>query len=102
MEKKNRQHTAEFKQGAVELAKQLGSVMKAAHQLGISENSIYAWRTRPEFSGETSPRTPTPTATPKSAEQLEIERLRKKVGELEKVNQILKHAAAFFSQDHLK
>lgn len=97
MERKNRQHTAEFKQGAVELAKQLGSVAEAARQLGISENLIYAWRSRPEFSGQSAA-----AARPKTAEQLEIERLRKENGELKKVNQILKHAAAFFSQDHLK
>lgn len=96
MEKKNRQHTAEFKRGAVELASQLGSVAEAARQLGLSENVIYAWRQRPEFSGQSK------AASGKSAEQLEIERLRKENGELRKVNQILKHAAAFFSQDHLK
>ncbi len=98
MEKKIRKHTAEFKQGAVELSRELGSVIKAAHQLGISENLIYAWRVRLEF---TAPGTAQPPVA-KSAEQLEIERLRKENGELKKVNQILKHAAAFFSQDHLK
>jgi len=97
MEKKTRKHTAEFKQGAVELSRQLGSVVQAAHQLGISENLVYAWRARPEFGA--GPGQPPVT---KSAEQLEIERLRKENGELKKVNQILKHAAAFFSQDHLK
>jgi transposase-like protein len=98
MERKNRQHTAEFKQGAVELARQLNSVAEAAKQLGINENSIYAWRLKPEFSGTAT----TKPAVVKSAEQQEIERLRKENGELKKVNQILKHAAAFFSQDHLK
>ena len=98
MERKKMQHTAEFKQGAVELAKQLGSVTEAAKQLGISENSIYTWRLKPDLSGNAAAK----PAASKSAEQLEIERLRKKVSELEKINQILKHAAAFFSQDHLK
>lgn len=98
MEKKKRQHTTELKQGAVELSRQLGSVVKAAHQLGISENLIYAWRSRPEFGGPGSTQPP----AARSTEQLEIERLRKENGELKKVNQILKHAAAFFSQDHLK
>jgi transposase-like protein len=32
----------------------------------------------------------------------ELLRLRKEVSELKKVNHILKSAAAFFSQDHLK
>ena len=32
----------------------------------------------------------------------ELKRLRKEVEELKKVNYILKRAAAFFSQDHLK
>lgn len=99
MERKNRQHTAEFKQGAVELARQLDSVTEAAKQLGISENSIYAWRLRPEFSRGGAP---AKASSNKSSDQLEIERLRKENGELKKVNQILKHAAAFFSQDHLK
>jgi len=98
MERKTRQHTDEFKQGAVELARQLGSVTEAAKQLGINQNSIYAWRSKPELSRNSMTKAP----VVKSAEQIEIERLRKKVGELEKVNQILKCAAAFFSQDHLK
>ena len=99
MEKKSRKHTTEFKQGVVELSKQLGSVGEAARQLGINENLIYAWRGRPEFA---SPGAVSSLPITKSAEQLELERLRKENGELKKVNQILKYAAAFFSQDHLK
>ena len=49
---------------------------------------------------EVSPAPAQPAAL--SEDQAELKRLRKKVAELEQVNLLLKSAAAFFSQDHLK
>ena len=92
-----RSYTMEFKKQAIELAASLGSVSKAAEQLGIPDVNIHAWRKRHTFDGSTSCK-----ATTLSADQEEIRRLRKEVSDLKQVNLILKSAAAFFSQDHLK
>lgn len=94
MEVKKRRHTAEFQQGALDLAKQLGNVSEAARQLGICDSLIRNWRRRAARERSVAV-APAPDAE-------EMARLRRENLELRKVNQILKHAAAFFSQDHLK
>ena len=87
-----RKFTDEFKRQAVELSISLGNTKKAAEQLGIRDSIIHAWKSKVENykSGQLS------------AEAEELSRLRKENSELKKVNYILKSAAAFFSQDHLK
>ena len=95
---KKKKYTNEFKQQAVALADSLGSLSEAARQLGVSDGSIHAWRAKQMLAGVST----------KSAEKLsgseadELRRLRGEVTQLRKVNHILKAAAAFFSQDHLK
>lgn len=95
MERKRRTFTAEFKSQAVKLAKELNSPTEAGKQLGVNESVIRVWIKKstevaaiqaeaPEFSIE------------------EFRRIQKENEKLKKVNQILKSAAAFFSQDHLK
>lgn len=95
MEVKKRRHTAEFRQGALDLALQLGNVSEAARQLGICDSMLRSWRRR-------AAKEKLAVVAPASSEAEEMARLRKENLELRKVNQILKHAAAFFSQDHLK
>lgn len=95
---KNKTYTKEFKKQAVELAESLGSKKAAARQLGVSDASIHNWTVQMKNGGKLS--APNPSLTPGEAE--ELRRLRKEVSDLKKVNQILKAAAAFFSQDHLK
>ena len=92
-----RSYTAEFKKQAVELANRLGSTSKAAKQLGIPDVNIHVWRKKQSMADGTSTQ-----AQMNSDEQDEIKRLRKELLELKQVNIILKSAAAFFSQDHLK
>ncbi len=90
-------YTIEFKRQALELAASLGNANRAALQLGISSSCIYQWQSKAEKilgSSESRP--------PAQSEQEELQRLRREVTELKKVNHILKSAAAFFSQDHLK
>jgi transposase len=95
MERKRRTFTPEFKDQAVQLARDLKSPTEAGRQLGVSESVIRVWMKKstqvtvmksqdPGFSIE------------------EYRRLQKENEKLKKVNQILKSAAAFFSQDHLK
>lgn len=95
MEKKSRRHyTPEFKEQAVALAADLKSIAKAEAELGIPHGLIHQWRRKIG--------TPvSATGKPESAED-EIRRLRQENEKLKKVNHILKSAAAFFSQDHLK
>lgn len=92
-----RSFTKEFKRQAVELADSLGNTAEAAKQLGISDGSIYHWRTRGLLEKDA-----VPSSAVGLSETEELHRLRSEVAQLKKVNYILKSAAAFFSQDHLK
>ena len=89
-----RKYTREFKRQAAELAIRIGST-RAAEQLGVPLQSVNTWKLNSQRTG---------VQTKKEKVNLEEENrlLRKEVDELKKVNQILKRAAAFFSQDHLK
>ena len=44
--KKSREYTKEFKQEAVKLAQDLGSVSGAAKKLGISASVLFSWRAK--------------------------------------------------------
>ncbi len=93
-----KQYTREFKLEALKLAEQLGSVAEATRQLGLTTNAIHNWKNKYKYSfaNQTEPKAVL------SAEAEEIKQLKKENEELKKVNYILKRAAAFFSQDHLK
>lgn len=90
----NRKYTSEFKQQASGLAMKIGS-RKAAEQLGVAMQNIDRWKKLAENQEPQSK---------KEKVNLEEEnrRLVKENKELKDVNYILKKAAAFFSQDHLK
>lgn len=88
-----RVYTQEFKDQAVELALSMGNISAAAKQLGIRDNLIHNWKEKQSGSGVSS--------RGESLEQ-ELRRLRKENTSLKQTNHILKKAAAFFSQDHLK
>jgi transposase len=93
-------YNKEFRVQAVKLAKDLGSALKAANQLGVAPPTIYSWmKMYPDVSG-------TKAKSDQKASDTDLEneneRLRREIAELKKVNYILKSAAAFFSQDHLK
>lgn len=89
-----RHYSSEFKQQAAELAKRIGS-RKAAEQLGVAMQNVDRWKRLAENQEPQSK---------KEKVNLEEEnrRLLKENKELKDVNYILKKAAAFFSQDHLK
>jgi len=100
MEKRaRRKFTNEFKVQAVELAEQIGSNIEASNRLGVRADIIRTWR-RQLNQGSKNKDIRTPAQV--MADLEEIKRLKKQISDLEKTNYILKKAAAFFSQDHLK
>lgn len=96
--RKRRSFTKDFKIQAVALAESIGSNIEAAEKLGIEADSIRLWRRQLGRSKSKDSR----TVAQAVADSEEIRRLKKQVSDLEKTNYILKKAAAFFSQDHLK
>ena len=97
--KKNRTYTKEFKIEALKLVQQLGSYSAAARQLGISDGTLHAWKDKFNFPSN-SPKTKTAEQAVTDSE--ELKRLRKENDQQKKTIEILRRAAAFFSQDHLK
>jgi len=98
---KTRSYTAEFKEQAVRLAEELGSATRAANQLGVSEANVHNWKIKSKQGKLKDSKNNMSMVVVESPDE-ELKRLRKEVEELKKVNYILKKAAAFFSQDHLK
>lgn len=96
---KRKKYTVEFKKQAIDLAESIGSVPQAALQLGIGDDLIYSWRQTFRGSSQEVGKEKKDQST---FDREELLRLRKENAELKKVNHILKAAAAFFSQDHLK
>lgn len=96
--KNARKYTDEFKHRVVALANEIG-VVEAANKLGVPNGNIYNWQAKLTNVGQVS-KSDTKSFTESQDE--ELKRLRKEVVDLKKANIILKSAAAFFSQDHLK
>jgi len=99
-----RKYTPEFKRQAVALAQELGSAPKAAERLGVPESNIHNWREKLKSGGSLSGASADAAGKNVNAEspEEELKRLRRENQQLQKANYILKQAAAFFSQDHLK
>ncbi len=91
-------YSKEYRLDALELVNQLGSYAEAARQLGITDSLLHSWKTKYKFSMKKD----SEKAENITPELIELQRLKKEIEELKKVNYILKRAAAFFSQDHLK
>lgn len=96
--KSRSRHPKEFQIQALELAKELGSFAEAGRQLGVRDSLLHVWKKKFNFSIEPESK----SAAEAIADAEEVRRLRRENEELKKVNYILKRAAAFFSQDHLK
>jgi transposase len=99
MKKPTRQYTQEFKLQAIKLAEELGSAIQAGKQLGVPDANIYVWRKKHAGQTVSAAKKPEVKSDDLAKENL---RLQQEVLHLKKVNHILKSAAAFFSQDHLK
>jgi transposase len=90
-------YTEEFKIDALKLAKTLGNYTEAAKKLGVSDSILHSWKKTYNISIDSNK-----SVEIAFAETEELKRLKKENEELKKINYILKRAAAFFSQDHLK
>jgi transposase len=97
-EGKLRKYTDDFKHRAIDLAKEIG-VSATEAKLGIPHGNIQNWKKRIAKTGRVSR---ADTKSPTETAEEENKRLRKENADLKKANLILKSAAAFFSQDHLK
>ena len=107
MAKKQRKYDMEYKIQAVKLAKELGGA-KAASELGIPENTMYAWtEAAREGRLDAGPGSHTPQTAMSLTEELSI--LRRQVKEQEKEirrlkeeNEFLEEASAFFAASRRK
>jgi transposase len=89
-------HPAEFRQRAVELARQgIKPVAQIAKDLGISESCLRNWMAQADADEDGSPVKLT------SAEKKELAELRRKARQLEIENEILKRAAAYFARENV-
>lgn len=97
MAKKQRKYDMEYKIQAVKLAKELGGA-KAAAELGISENTMYAW-TKAAREGRLN--IGSGSHTPETAMSLadELAVLRRQVKE---ENEFLEETSAFFAASRWK
>ncbi len=86
-------HPPEFRQRAVELARQgTAPVARTAKDLGISESCLRNWMAQADADDNGGGLKPT------SAEKKEMAELRRKNRQLEMENEILKRAAAYFAR----
>lgn len=90
------EYTAEFKGQAVERADEVGSIARAAEELGLVEQTLRNW-VKAAKAGKLNPS----GAKQITAEQMELSRLRARVARLEMELEITKKAAAYFAKELL-
>lgn len=88
-----RSFTAEFKAEAVRIARERGSVGRAAEELGLTETSLREWVKRAEEGVLAK------GGSLELSEQEELKRLRREVKTLRMEREFLKKAAAFFAKE---
>lgn len=98
MTQKRKRYDKQFKIAAARVV--LGGEMRAvdlARELGIKDSTLRRWAQEYEEMGENAfPG----NGSPKVNKDYEIVKLRKRIEELERENELLKNFQAFLSQDH--
>lgn len=100
MKQDRKTYSKEFKIKAVELSNVRGNVQEIARELGINAEFIYRWRREvginpsAAFSGNGNKQL--------TAEQKELERLRKELADMKMERDILKKAVSIFSASDRK
>ena len=94
---KRKRYTKEFKKRAVELLQHRGSrsADEVAEELGVSQGHLFRWRR--ELGEEAGYKEQLVDTS--ANEQDEVEKLRRRVRELEQETAFLKKAAAFFAKE---
>jgi transposase len=91
---KRKRYTEEFKKDAVRLMAARGSrtISEVANRLGLSQSLLHRWHQRygSEVQGQ---------ATGSEIEREDIEKMRRRLRELEQENSLLKNAAALFAKE---
>jgi len=95
MNKTRKKYAREFKNKAVELSNQRGSVVEIAEELGIRSELIYRWRK--EQQDYTSNSFPGNGIIKQTEEQRELSKLRKALSDMKMERDILKKAISIFS-----
>ena len=107
MAKEQRKYDMEYKIQAVKLAKEIGGA-KAAAELGIPENTLYAWmKATREGRLDTGPGSHTPQTAMNLAEELallrrQVKEQEKEICRLKEENEFLEEASAFFTASRRK
>ena len=107
MAKKQRKYDMEYKIQAVKLAKELGGA-KAAAELGIPENTIYAWTKAAREgrlnvgSGSHTPETAMNLAEEPALLRRQVREQEKEIRRLKEENEFLEEASAFFAASRRK
>ena len=107
MAKKQRKYDMEYKIQAVKLAKELGGA-KAASELGIPENTMYAWtKAAREGRLDVGSGSHTPQTTMSLAEEMtllrrQVKAQEKEIRRLKEENEFLEEASAFFAASRRK
>ena len=107
MAKKQRNYDMEYKIQAVKLAKEIGGA-KAAAELGIPENTLYAWmKAAREGRLDTGHGSHTPQTAMNLAEELallrrQVKEQEKEIRRLKEENEFLEEASAFFAASRRK
>lgn len=102
MKSKQREpYSREFKLEAVRLVQVGGKqVTQIARELGVPRQLLYNWVRQAERRQGQSPTDVFPGNGNRTAEQAELERLRRENSQLKEDNEILKKATAFFAKHH--
>ncbi len=101
MKRTRRVFSAEFKSKAVKLVKAGGKdVTQIARELDVSRQQLHSWVRQSDRGTGKALSDVFPGHGKRSAEQMELDRLRKEVAQLRQSNEILKKAKAFFAKNH--
>ena len=101
MKRTRRVHSAEFKAAAIKQVKAgTKDVTQIARELEVSRQTLHAWVRQAAGRAGKPLSDIFPGHGKRTAEQMEIDRLRREVAQLRESNEILKKAKAFFAKHH--
>jgi transposase len=89
-----KKYTEQYKKDAVRLLKNRGarSAVEIAESVGVSQSMLYRWHQ--QYAGETGS-----SAAEEQEDREGVEKLRRRLRELEQENALLKKAAALFAKE---